>query len=240
MSNNIIVLKLDSGKFQLTDKEKLVTPTDFENLRKVGIPFWPWESDDAKKLKKTIESDSAPAGDKFFVMIREYTKFRLQQAIYRISKVKKVGAYDLAFIGIACLIGTLSKFRYGDEKGKDHDFWAKFVKEYFDSKYHPFVCLLYSSYRSALIHSFSTTTDNNKDPRRIELTSGNNQKANHLIERYCWVPIHIDILLKDTSGAYEKYFKELASPTVALDKVKNFKAHFCKFGILGPTPIDVL
>lgn len=49
MSNNIKVLKIDSGKLLLTDTVPLKTPSDFVNLRKNGVSFWPWESDDAKK-----------------------------------------------------------------------------------------------------------------------------------------------------------------------------------------------
>lgn len=171
-------------------------------------------------------------------MIKEYVKYRLKKTMARIIEAKKAGAEDLAFIGIACFIGTLSKFRYGDQKGKDHCFWTAFVMEYFDSKYTKFADLLYDSYRCALVHAFSTT--GNSDPRRIELTSGDNRRKFHLLERDSWVPIHIDILFDDTITAYEKYFGELASSTVDAKKVKIFTDHFLVSGILGPSPIDIL
>jgi len=144
-------------------------------------------------------------------------------ALGDIRKSRKEDMLIASFILSFCFISTLSAYRYyrSRELKSDEEKFKYFIKEYFDSSYHPYADQLYKDLRSKLVHNYSAN-------KRFVLSD--EQKDWHLVIKNSKIFLNVDVFIVDVENAYSRYIRHLEES----DEVKQRAlGHYRAWGILG-------
>jgi len=155
--------------------------------------------------------------------IREVLYSLKEYALGDIRKSRKEDMLIASFILSFCFISTLSAYRYyrSRELKSDGKKFTSFIKEYFNSSYHPYADQLYRDLRSKLVHNYSAN-------KMFFLSD--ERKDWHLIIKDSKIFLNVDVFVADVENAYGRYIRHLEES----DEVKQCAVdHYRAWGILG-------